>query len=181
MVATALDERKAMQTLAVEWTRAQSTITAFIASVVRDHHDAEDILQRTAAAVVAKFDHYDATRPFTAWAIGIAKVELLRFRQERGKERVVFDDEAIRAIATAYGESESQLRDLKEAIVDCLSQLRGRVRGILEAYVRKGADTEGIAADLNMTKNAVFVTLHRARTALRQCIDRRMARTGGHQ
>lgn len=181
MVASIVNEREAMQSLAVEWTRAQPTIAAFIASVVRDHHDAEDILQRTAATVVSKYELYNQTRSFTAWAIGIARIEMLRFRQERGKERLVFDDDAIRAIASAYGENETRLRDMREAIAVCLDKMRGRTRRVIELYVRLGGVSDEIADRLDMTKNAVFVTLHRARAALRECIERRMAEHGGRR
>jgi RNA polymerase sigma-70 factor, ECF subfamily len=168
-----------MQELAVQWTRAQSTIAAFIASIVRDHHDAEDILQRTAAAVVAKYDRYEPSRPFTSWAIGVAKIEVMRFRQERGKDRIVFDDVAIQAVASAYGEMDTRLRDLREALAQCLGQLRGRMRRVIELYVREGAATDRIAAQLGMSKNAVFVMLHRGRVALRQCVERHAAGHGG--
>ena len=41
-----------MQRFAVLWTQVHPVVAAFIAGIVPRHHDAEDILQRTAAALV---------------------------------------------------------------------------------------------------------------------------------
>ncbi len=123
-----------MQVLAVEWTRAQPTVAAFVASVVPRHQDAEEELERTAASVVTKFEQFDHARSFTAWAIGVAKIEVLRFRQERGRERLVFDDEAVGAIAYAYQDMEPHLREMAKALSYCLQRLRGRLREIMIAF-----------------------------------------------
>jgi hypothetical protein len=58
------DELSDMQQFAVQWTQAQPSVTAFIASLVPRHHDAEDILQRTAASLISMRDQYDPSRPF---------------------------------------------------------------------------------------------------------------------
>jgi RNA polymerase sigma-70 factor (ECF subfamily) len=168
-------DRAAMQELAVEWTRAQPIVAAFIASVVPGYHDAEDVLQRTAASLVSKFEQFDRQKPFTAWSIGVARIEVLRFRQECGRDRLVFDDEAVATIAETYGESEPQLREMNEVIVHCLKQLRGRLRDIMEVFSTTDVTAEQVGQRLGLTRNAVLVALHRGRRFVRDCISTRMA------
>jgi len=92
------DELSDMQQFAVLWTQAQPSVTAFIASLVPRHHDAEDILQRTAASLILMRDQYDPSRPFVGWAIGVARVEVLRHRQKARREKTVFDTDTMQAI-----------------------------------------------------------------------------------
>ena len=54
------------------WKRARPSVASFIASVVPNLDDADDLQQRVAVAVVRKFADFDRSRSFAAWAIGIA-------------------------------------------------------------------------------------------------------------
>lgn len=45
------------------WMKHQPTVTAYIASVVRDRHHVEDIAQEVASAISMQVDKYDADRP----------------------------------------------------------------------------------------------------------------------
>jgi RNA polymerase sigma-70 factor (ECF subfamily) len=63
-----MQDSQRMQLLAMAWTKAQPAVAAFITSMVGDFHQSEDLLQKTAAAIVIKYDTYDASRSFTAWA-----------------------------------------------------------------------------------------------------------------
>ena len=67
-------QRKALARL---WVSAQPTLMSFITAGVRDFHAAQDLLQDTAEAVAEGFDDYDPARPFTAWALGIARNKVL--------------------------------------------------------------------------------------------------------
>ncbi len=164
-----------MQQLAVRWTQAQPTIASFITSLIPDFHDSEDVLQRVAAAVVDKYDEYDPSRPFVAWALGIARIEVLRFRSEGRRDRHVFDDEALDQIAIAYEKVIPDLEEMKKALSQCSRQLRGRARQLLELHYVRGLTPTRIAQQLGLTANAVFVALHRVRVALRKCIESRLA------
>jgi hypothetical protein len=52
------------------WTLAVPAVSSFVASLVRDFQDCDDVLRDTAVAVVESFDQYDPARPFLAWALG---------------------------------------------------------------------------------------------------------------
>ena len=63
------------------WTEAQPIVAGYISAVVPDFQEAEDLLQDVAVILLRKFPEYDAQRPFVAWAIGIAKREVLVARR----------------------------------------------------------------------------------------------------
>jgi len=173
------DSQKAeMQRFAVRWTQAQPSVAAFITALVPDFHDAEDLLQRVAVTLVDKYDQYDPAQPFVGWAIGVARVEILRFRQECQRDRLIFDAETIEAVATAYEEINPDLGAINNALNYCMDKLTGRLREVFDLhYLREHAPAE-VAEMLDVSLNSVFVSLHRARVSLRDCIQRRLKTTG---
>ena len=58
------------------WTLAQPVVSAYVAAVVRDFRDRDDVLQAISVAVLEAFSSYDPARPFTAWAMGIARNQI---------------------------------------------------------------------------------------------------------
>ncbi len=89
--------------LTVEWTKAQPVVAAYISSLVPDFHDAEDILHQVAVTLVQKFDQYDRQRPFVAWAIGIAKYEVLKHRRKIATDKHVFGNDLVEQIVFQSG------------------------------------------------------------------------------
>ena len=138
-------------------------------------HDSEDILQNVASALVDKLDQYDPDRPFLPWAIGVARLEIMKHRQSRGRDRHVFGDEVLARLAEACVDFGGEQEPLKEALDQCLGQLEGRSRKLLEFRYLHDLKPKRIAQQLGLTDNSVRVMLHRIRVGLRRCIERRMA------
>ncbi len=172
-------KQSAMQQLAVRWTAAQPTVAAFVGSVLTSRNDAEEVLGRTAAAVVRRWDRYDPSQPFVNWAVGVARVEVLRYRQEKKRERHVFDSDTIERVAAAFERSPDDAGEMRAALRYCVGQLRGRLRDIFEMHYVEGVKPAEIAARLKRSSNAVLVALHRGRSALRRCMSKRLGEPGG--
>ncbi|MFC1763802.1 sigma-70 family RNA polymerase sigma factor [Planctomycetota bacterium] len=163
--------------LTVQWAQSQPLIAAFIASLVPDFHDADDILQNVAVVTVRKYEQFDPQRSFVAWAIGIAKNEILKYQSKQGK-RGLLDIDAIDSITQVYTEESSTIYDtridLKNAISTCMSRLKGKWKQIMEMHYLREQSAARIAQQLGITRNSVFVSLHRIRIALRDCVNRRL-------
>ena len=80
----------------------QRTVAAFVRSLVIDFHESEDVLQRVAVTLVRRYAQYDPTRSFLAWAMGIAKLEVVMFLHQRRLDRLVFDDALVEQIAESH-------------------------------------------------------------------------------
>jgi DNA-directed RNA polymerase specialized sigma24 family protein len=63
---------------------------------------------------------------------------------------------------------------MKQALAQCLEQVTGRSRRLLELRYAGDMDLPQIAVQLQMKPNAVYVSLHRTRHLLRECIRRRL-------
>jgi RNA polymerase sigma-70 factor (ECF subfamily) len=149
--------------------------------MVLSFQDADDILQQVAITVVQDYDRYDKERSFVAWAIGIARNKILMYRREKAHERLVLDAEAMGAVAQVYEHDSAEFDDMRKALHTCIKKAKARWQQILEMRYSRGLSTRRIAEQLGMTQNAIFITLHRIRLALRDCIMREMSSKGATQ
>jgi len=166
--------------IAVFWTQSQRSVSAYISSLVPNFQDSDDILQNVAVIAVKKFVQFDKNRSFISWVMGIARNEILKYYTEKGKTHAIPDIEAIKSIADVY---ESELsandryeRDMKAALSSCIERLRGKWKHILEMYYLREQSSSRIAQQLAMTRSNVFVSLHRIRYALKECVSKEINR-----
>lgn len=154
------------------WTLALPTVSAFVTSLVRDFQDRDEVLQETAVAVMESFERYDPTKPFVAWAIGIARnqIFLLLRRKERG--RLVFDTEAVEALAEAFVEGPTQEVRL-DFLVECMDTLERTAREMCRLRYEQDLKPAAIGERLGMAPNAIAKALQRIRERLRDCIQRK--------
>jgi RNA polymerase sigma-70 factor (ECF subfamily) len=141
------------------WAQTQPSLTAFIATAITSFADAEDVLQKVAAAAVQKFDEYDASRPFLSWAIGIARYEILRHLRDRSADRHEFVAESLPHIASAFENLGPELDNRRAALSACLEGVQGRPRLILEQRYGEAMKTGAIAKAMGLSPGNVSVIL----------------------
>ncbi len=157
------------------WTAAQRSVAAFVRTLVPDFNEADDIVQRVAVVLVRKFNEYDHERPFVAWAIGIAKREIVIYRHERNKDRHIFKESLIEQIAETYQRSPDL--PISEQLARCLEALDIRWKQIIHLRYAQDLRTRQISDRTGMTDVAVRKLLSRARMSLRDCLNRERAIT----
>lgn len=160
------------------WVQAQPVVAAFIASMVPEVNDADDILQGVALTAIRQFEVFDKNRSFIAWVIGIAKNEIHTHHRKKGKQAVSMDIQTMEHIAKIYKSEASDIYDLRndlnKALAVCINKLKGKWRTILELHYLRELTAARIAQHLGMSKNNVLVTLSRIRGALRDCVNRQL-------
>jgi RNA polymerase sigma-70 factor, ECF subfamily len=172
-----MDSQQA-EDFAARWTAAQPAIAAFVRSLVPDLTSAEEVLQRVAVALVRKYDRYDRSRPFVAWAIGVTKFEILYYRRQQATDKHIFDDELVEKVADAYQVMVERFNPMRDALSRCLDELDGRSRQVLDLRYADGMSTPQIAEEMKVTAGAVRMLLWRVRGALRQCIEEKLSEGG---
>ena len=156
-----------------QWTLAQPVVSAFVASVVRDFKDRDDLLQEIAVAAIESFDAYNPDRPFVPWVMGVARNQIGLYLRQRRRDRLVFDDDTVNCLATAFSEASGRERHKLDALAECLKLLEGRARELCQLRYHDDLKPAGIAEKLGMAPNAVAKALQRIRDQLRDCINRR--------
>jgi RNA polymerase sigma-70 factor, ECF subfamily len=154
------------------WTSAQTAIAAFLRTFVRRRDESDELLQRTAMALVRKYHEYDPQRSFVAWAIGVAKMELLAYRRERALDRHIFDGALVEKIAERHTQLAEGRLPVYDLLVQCVGELDGRALEAIRLKYSKQMKTPQVAEILGLSHGAARMLLTRARTTLRQCVEK---------
>lgn len=156
------------------WTEAQPVVAGYLNAVVPDFQEAEDLLQDVAVILLRKFPEYDPQRPFVAWAIGIAKLNVLASRRRHARNCLCYDADLLERIGEACEELAPEREDHCQALRECLRSIRGRAGEALRLRYEESLKTDAVASRVGMAVVAVRVMLSRTRAALRECIERKM-------
>jgi RNA polymerase sigma-70 factor (ECF subfamily) len=163
--------------LAGEWERARTAVFAQLLAGIGSFHDAEDVLQEVAVSVAKNYGNYDPSRPFVAWALGIARNHMLMYFRRYHRDRLVFNDELMNVIGRQIETLSRESTDLRrEELHHCLNSLDDRRRRLIEMRYSSGLSIEQIAESLGKSVAAIKGSLHRVRKALEQCLRRRTSR-----
>jgi RNA polymerase sigma-70 factor (ECF subfamily) len=153
------------------WTQAQPLVAGYILGLIGDAHQADDVLQNTAIVCLRKIASYDGSRPFAAWAIGIARLEALASKRSVARSPLSFQPELVDAVTEACEEL-AEREPESAALHRCLEQVRGRSWDALRLRYNEDLEPTAIGERLGMAAGAVRVLLTRVRAALRTCIER---------
>jgi RNA polymerase sigma-70 factor, ECF subfamily len=160
--------------LAADWERARTAVFAQLLAGIGSFHDAEDVLQEVAVSVAKNYGAYDRSRPFVAWALGIARNHMLMYFRRYHRSRLVFNDQLMATISQQLESiSESVFDQRREALHSCINGLEERQRRLIEMRYSRGFSIVQIAESLGKSVTAVKGSLHRVRKSLERCVGSR--------
>ena len=152
--------------------RHQRRIYLFIASLLGNPTDIEDVYQQTCLALWNKRDQLPAVRDFFAWACGFARNEALHQIRSSSRSRHLYLPPDL--LATLGQEFERELAtddDRLHALTSCLGRLQTGHRDLLERCYQGIETIKDIAATMAITPAALTMRLQRIRHALLKCIE----------
>jgi len=160
--------------MTVDWTRAEPSIERFVRSFIRDSVEAEDVLQEVALVIVDRYSSYDSMQPFLGWALGISRRVVWTHLRKKYRDRDRILNDAITQVSSAFEQIDPQVQDMKDALAHCVGKVRGEGRRALLLRYEEGLELKQIAQRLGKSVSAAGVLLCRVRSALRECVDRRL-------
>lgn len=143
-------------------------------SLTRHQADAEDLVQDTLLRAYRAIDSFDGRYP-RAWLLTILRNTHINRNRRRRPELLRDPDAATSAVATApSSEQADQLVDdtMDAAIVDALAGLDEPFRRVVELVDIDGLTYAEAASVLDVPVGTVMSRLHRARTRIRDRLDR---------
>ena len=122
----------------------QVQVFGYIYSLVRNFDDADDLFQQTSLAMWNKFDQFDTSRSFVAWACGVARFEVSNFLRARGRQRLSFSDDLSLLLIDAQESLErDRAEDRREALAGCLKKLKQGDQQAGRGLLRRGVARAG--------------------------------------
>lgn len=136
--------------------------------------DADDLTQETFLAIARTPFEIRNRAATAAYLRTAARNQLLMLRRRQGRQIATVDLAAAEAVWADHcptGRSDGFL----DALEVCRESLAGRTREAVNLFYRDNLSREELATRLEMTAEGVKTLLRRARSVLRQCIQRRLA------
>lgn len=155
-----------------ELTAAQGQLLAYISCLLGNVHDANTVLQETNLVMWRKSKENFEIGSFIAWGREIAYFQTLAFLRDRKRDKLVFSQELVNALVAERDEVDFDERRL--ALRDCVSQLLGHKRELIERRYVESKQIWQIAAELQRSEGAIKMSLKRIRIGLMDCINRRL-------
>jgi RNA polymerase sigma-70 factor (ECF subfamily) len=158
--------------------RSEKEVFRYVAVMVPNIADAEDIVQQTAVALWEKFDAYDPARPFTPWACRFALNKARQWMERHRRWQTLLagglaEEMQLRRDALRP-ELECRLRHLE----GCLAKLPDEQRLLVEGYYYRRTKIEKLADESGRTVASTYKALQRVRQSLQFCIEGTMTTEG---
>ncbi|MCZ7638344.1 MAG: sigma-70 family RNA polymerase sigma factor [Verrucomicrobia bacterium] len=151
--------------------RSEREIFRYVAALVPNVTDAEDIVQQTAIALWEKFDAYDPTRPFTPWACRFALNKARQWIERRQRWQALLDQGLAEELALRRQALQPEFERRFRHLEDCLGKLPSAQRALVQAFYYERVDVESLAARSGRTVAATYKMLQRIRHALQRCVE----------
>ncbi len=156
----------------------EPSLHGFVRSLVPTRDDAREVMQEVAVALWRKFGDLGHPAEFRKWAFGVARMEVMAWRRDRGRDRHLFGEDAMAIIAGHSEEKSHQLDAQHEALEECLGKLAADQRSLVCSAYAPGIRIDQLAARQGRSAMALYKTLHRIRLALVECTRAALAREG---
>jgi RNA polymerase sigma-70 factor (ECF subfamily) len=151
----------------------QVQVFSYIYSLVRNLDDADDLFQQTSLALWNKYDQFDRSRSFVAWACGIARFEVSNFLRSRSRQRLYFSDDLSLLLIDAQESLEAdRVEDRREALAGCVKKLRQGDQRLIEACYGEESRVPEVAREWGRSSQSIHNSLKRIRRSLFECVRR---------
>jgi RNA polymerase sigma-70 factor (ECF subfamily) len=154
------------------FTAHEPAIRAHVRRLVPARADADDVMQEISVVLWEKFDSFRDGADFKAWAFGVARFEVLAWLRDRGRDRLVLDEEVITKIAEETTADEPRLEQQREALEHCMKKVPGDKRDLLMQAYQPESSIQEVALSSGRTVAGFYQWLHRMRKRLLECIRR---------
>jgi RNA polymerase sigma-70 factor (ECF subfamily) len=157
-----------------ELTRHQPALEAFCHAQLGHRQDAKEVLQATCVRLFEKSADWDPETAFLPWAFAVARYMVLAHIRDRMRDRLIFDEDVVLAMAGETEVAAEQFEDRREALNACLQKVKPEQRDLLQEHYIAGRTVRELAVATGRGESAVKMILLRLREQLSACIERQL-------
>ena len=170
-----LSEAELVQRLLQERVR----LLAYIWTIVRDSHLAEDIFQEVSLLAVRKRSEISQPAALLSWLRKAARLHAFSTMRKINRTETLLSNEVLDSLDLAWDKlSGESTTDLADALQHCMKRLSPRSQQIIGLRYQHKLSGDGVADRMNMKVNSLYVALGRIHKALHDCVQRVLAEKG---
>src|SRR3954467_13981646 len=138
------DQSAAQQRFLSLFLRSEREIFRYVASLVPNVADAEDIVQQTALVLWEKFSAYDPALPFTPWACRFALNKTRQWIERRQRWQALLAGGLAEELAQRREELRPEFDLRLRHLEGCLGKLPAEQRSLVEGYYYRRDEVENL-------------------------------------
>jgi len=165
------DTSAAQQRFLSMFLRSEREVFRYVAALVPNVTDAEDIVQQTAMALWEKFDDYDPARPFTPWACRFALNKAHQWIERRQRWQGLLERGLAEELAQRRQDLQPEFESRLKHLEGCVRKLPEGQRSLVEGYYYERIGIETLAERSGRSAAATYKMLQRIRLALQHCVE----------
>jgi RNA polymerase sigma-70 factor (ECF subfamily) len=135
---------------------------------------AEDLLQEIWLRLAEAAERGESIADPAKWCRGVARNLILHYWREQRTAKVLADSELLDLVVQALDENPDPWADRRQALQECIDQLPGPSRRLLEMKYEQGLSFAAMAERLHRSIDSLKMALSRLRRALLECAERRL-------
>jgi RNA polymerase sigma-70 factor (ECF subfamily) len=146
-------------------------IYAYVRALVPNWADAEEVFQETNAILWRQASKAPQVENVLAWSCGVARMQVLKLRDRKKRDRLEFSAEFMEAVAAEVVARSDELDHRREALARCIEGLSDSDRHLIVERYTHQRDVLAISQAVGRSADAVYKALNRVRRALLKCIE----------
>lgn len=179
MTQQAINEHDQGQRFMRLFLKHQQRMYGLIYSLTPNWADADDIMQNTSSVMWAKFSDFEPGTDFAAWALRIARLQVMAYLKANRRQRAGFSMETLEAVADHATKAAAELDDRRCALEHCVGKLSPRDQMILKLRYEQDGAVKSVADRIDRSADAVYKALNRIHHTLLLCIRRTLTSMEG--
>jgi RNA polymerase sigma-70 factor (ECF subfamily) len=152
--------------------RNQKRIYGFIASLVPNAVDTDDLMQETMMVMWHHFDEFQLGTDFAAWGMAIARRKIMKYRSSRAGKSLLFSEEAVQNIMQCDKNLDGKTNDYMTALQQCLNKLEKKDRQVIRLRYEEETSTQKLADAIGTRTDNVYKILSRIHLLLQRCVSK---------
>lgn len=154
----------------------QSLIQAFVVSLMPGFSETDDIVQNVNQVLWIKRDTFERGTNFKAWALTIARFQVMAMQQTLKRSKLVcLDDSALDAVAVeAEGRDPADSKRKLNYLNECIRLLSIKDQELVLHRYWKKSNLEAYGKSTKRSVEALRSALYRIRSGLRKCVEQKI-------
>jgi len=153
----------------------RNRIYAYILGLVTRKNDADDIMQETTIVMWRKFSQFQKGTDFVAWALTIARYQVLNYRKKIPNSRMVFGETVMANLENEAAEVIKHYDERIDVLKKCVKKLGDNEKRLIFMRYEENCPSRLIAERFGYSIRGINKAIARIHDILLRCIRRNMA------
>lgn len=149
----------------------QKRIFSYIATLIPNYADAEDVMQEVVGLLWKKYEDYTPNTDFVAWALTIARYKVYEYYKDVKRNQRKLSNETVRVLEKESLTTSDEYNLHLEAVKKCIQKLDMKDYKLIQLRYELNENVKYIASRFGLSVQSVYKSLTRVHNILMRCVN----------